>query len=109
VTATLLDILTPELVSGMAEFLRSCQTYEGGFASSSHPYYSAEDGEPQVLSGVRPILGEAHGGYTSCAIASWMMLQPYQKAGGKLYIAMYAHVRDTNGYFRSQRKCQEAG
>lgn len=83
VTATLLDILTPELVKGTAEFLRSCQTYEGGFASSSHPYYSAEGEEPQVLSEVRPTLGEAHGGYTSCAIASWMMLQPFQKPGGK--------------------------
>ncbi|KAG8701066.1 CAAX farnesyltransferase (FTase) subunit beta [Ceratobasidium sp. 395] len=81
VTATLLDIVTPELVKGTAEFLRSCQTYEGGFASSSHPYYSAEDDEPQVLSAVRPTLGEAHGGYTSCSIASWMMLQPYHKSG----------------------------
>ncbi|KAG9100007.1 CAAX farnesyltransferase (FTase) subunit beta [Ceratobasidium sp. UAMH 11750] len=81
VTATLLDILTPELAKGTAEFLRSCQTYEGGFASSSHPYYSAEDDEPQVLSAVRPTLGEAHGGYTSCAIASWMLLQPYHKPG----------------------------
>ncbi|QRV95735.1 terpenoid cyclase [Ceratobasidium sp. AG-Ba] len=80
VTATLLDILTPELVKGTGEFLRTCQTYEGGFASSSHPYYSAGD-DPQVLSEVRPTLGEAHGGYTSCAIASWMMLQPYHKPG----------------------------
>lgn len=81
VTATLLDILTPELVKGTAEFLRSCQTYEGGFASSSHPYYDAVGKEPHVLSEVRPTLGEAHGGYTSCAIASWMMLQPFQKPG----------------------------
>lgn len=84
VTATLLDILTPELVKGTAEFLRSCQTYEGGFASSSHPYYDATGDESQVLSEVRPTLGEAHGGYTSCAIASWMMVQPFQKSGGKL-------------------------
>ncbi|KAB5589284.1 Protein farnesyltransferase subunit beta [Ceratobasidium theobromae] len=81
VSATLLDILTPELVRGTAEFLRSCQTYEGGFASSSHPYYSAEDEELQVMSEIRPTLGEAHGGYTSCAIASWMLLQPYHKPG----------------------------
>ncbi|EUC55906.1 terpenoid cyclase/protein prenyltransferase [Rhizoctonia solani AG-3 Rhs1AP] len=79
VVATLLDILTPELVEGTSEFLRSCQTYEGGFASSSHPYYSAESDKPQVLSEVRPTLGEAHGGYTSCAVASWMLLQPYQR------------------------------
>lgn len=81
VVATLLDILTPELVKGTNGFLASCQTYEGGFASSSHPYYSAEDEEPHVLSELRPTLGEAHGGYTSCAIASWMMLQPYQQPG----------------------------
>ncbi|KAL5638799.1 hypothetical protein ACGC1H_003227 [Rhizoctonia solani] len=79
VVATLLDILTPELVEGTSEFLRSCQTYEGGFASSSHPYYSAEGDKPRVLSEVRPTLGEAHGGYTSCAVASWMLLQPYQR------------------------------
>ncbi|CAE6486127.1 unnamed protein product, partial [Rhizoctonia solani] len=79
VTATLLDILTPELAEGTSEFLRSCQTYEGGFASSSHPYYSAGSDKPQVLSEVRPTLGESHGGYTSCAVASWVLLQPYQK------------------------------
>lgn len=86
VTATLLDILTPELVKGTAGFLRSCQTYEGGFASSSHPYYSAESDELELLPGIRPALGEAHGGYTSCAIASWMMLQPYQKPEGELCV-----------------------
>ncbi|KAG8731972.1 CAAX farnesyltransferase (FTase) subunit beta [Ceratobasidium sp. 423] len=84
VTATLLDILTPELVEGTPGFLRSCQTYEGGFASSSHPYYSADD-VPRILSEVRPTLGESHGGYTSCAIASWMLLQPYQKPEGILF------------------------
>ncbi|KAH7333873.1 terpenoid cyclases/Protein prenyltransferase [Rhizoctonia solani] len=79
VAATLLDILTPELAERTSEFLRSCQTYEGGFASSSHPYYSAGNDKPQVLSEVRPTLGESHGGYTSCAVASWVLLQPYQK------------------------------
>ncbi|KAJ1303977.1 hypothetical protein OPQ81_008387 [Rhizoctonia solani] len=79
VVATLLDILTPELAEGTSEFLRSCQTYEGGFSSSSHPYYSAEGDTPQVLSEVRPTLGEAHGGYTSCAVASWVLLQPYRQ------------------------------
>ncbi|CAE7103902.1 unnamed protein product [Rhizoctonia solani] len=85
VVAALLDILTPELVEGTSEFLRSCQTYEGGFASSSHPYYSAESDKPQVLSEVHPTLGEAHGGYTSCAIASWVLLQPYQRPEGRLF------------------------
>ncbi|KAF9524771.1 terpenoid cyclases/protein prenyltransferase alpha-alpha toroid [Crepidotus variabilis] len=75
VVATLLDILTPELVEGTAEFIASCQTYEGGFASASHPSYSL--GGELLPHGPRPPLGEAHGGYTFCALASWVLLQPY--------------------------------
>ncbi|KAF8151351.1 terpenoid cyclases/protein prenyltransferase alpha-alpha toroid [Crassisporium funariophilum] len=74
VTATLLDILTPELVAGTSEFIASCQTYEGGFASASHPSYSLGS---SLLRNPRPPLGEAHGGYTYCALASWVLLQPY--------------------------------
>jgi protein farnesyltransferase subunit beta len=76
VTATLLDIITPELLEGTAGFIASCQTYEGGFASSSQPYFSA--GEPSKLLGwPHPPLGEAHGGYTFCSLASWVILQPF--------------------------------
>ncbi|TFK35695.1 terpenoid cyclases/protein prenyltransferase alpha-alpha toroid [Crucibulum laeve] len=88
-TAALLDMLTPELVAGTAGFLASCQTYEGGFASSSHPSYSipvpppGSDGayhlaaHPEVLPSPRPPLGEAHGGYTFCALAGWVLLLPF--------------------------------
>ena len=48
--ASLLGILTPTLCEGTVEFLKSCQTYEGGFG-----------GEPG---------SEAHGGYTYCAVAA---------------------------------------
>lgn len=75
VVSSMLDILTPELVEGTAEFIASCQTYEGGFASASHPSYSLSDSS--LLSSPRPPLGEAHGGYTFCALASWVLLQPY--------------------------------
>ncbi|KAF8879063.1 terpenoid cyclases/protein prenyltransferase alpha-alpha toroid [Infundibulicybe gibba] len=75
VTATLLDLLTPELVAGTAAFIASCQTYEGGFASSSHPTFTPGP-TPALLSSPRPPLGEAHGGYTFCALASWVLLQP---------------------------------
>ncbi|KAI0306126.1 terpenoid cyclases/Protein prenyltransferase [Multifurca ochricompacta] len=78
VVAHLLDIVTPELVDGTAAFIASCQTYEGGFSSASHPYY-LDDG---VLAAQRPSLGEAHGGYTFCALASWVLLQPYIPANG---------------------------
>ncbi|KIJ19640.1 hypothetical protein PAXINDRAFT_68935 [Paxillus involutus ATCC 200175] len=79
VVAYLLDILTPELLEGTPAFVASCQTYEGGFSSASQPYFSAsaDGGTPQLLDDVRPPLGEAHGGYTFCALASWIMLQPY--------------------------------
>ncbi|KAJ7471851.1 terpenoid cyclases/protein prenyltransferase alpha-alpha toroid [Mycena latifolia] len=80
VTATLLDIITPELVEGTAAFVASCQTYEGGFSSASQPYYapaSSPNAPPTLLETPRPALGEAHGGYTFCALASWVMLQPF--------------------------------
>ncbi|KAF8968548.1 terpenoid cyclases/protein prenyltransferase alpha-alpha toroid [Flammula alnicola] len=74
--ATLLDILTPELVQGTASFIASCQTYEGGFASASHPSTSLS-GSLLPPPAPRPPLGEAHGGYTFCALASWVLLRPY--------------------------------
>ena len=52
--ARILNILTPELISGTAEYLLSCQTYEGGFG-----------GEPG---------NEAHGGYNFCAVAALLIL-----------------------------------
>lgn len=66
--ATLLNILTPQLAANTSAFIASCQTYEGGLASSSHPFTS---------SNLTPPLGEAHGGYTFCAVASWAMLRPF--------------------------------
>ncbi|KAH0835434.1 terpenoid cyclases/protein prenyltransferase alpha-alpha toroid [Lanmaoa asiatica] len=78
VVAYLLDLLTPELLQGTPAFIASCQTYEGGFSSASQPYYVADvDGGSTLLDDVRPPLGEAHGGYTFCALASWIMLRPY--------------------------------
>jgi protein farnesyltransferase subunit beta len=75
VAASLLNIMTPELVEGTATFLASCQTYEGGFSSASHPFYSIQT--ERVLRAPKPNLGEAHGGYTFCALAGWILLQNY--------------------------------
>ena len=47
--ASLLNILTPELVQGTATWIASCQTFEGGFGA-----------EP---------FNEAHGGYGTCCSA----------------------------------------
>ncbi|KAG2733813.1 hypothetical protein G9P44_003338 [Scheffersomyces stipitis] len=52
--AAILNIVTDELVEKTAEWLLSCQTYEGGFA-----------GVPYT---------EAHGGYSFCALASFFIL-----------------------------------
>lgn len=49
-----LDAAEPALTTGCAEFLLSCQSYEGGFG-----------GEPG---------NEAHGGYTFCAVAALALL-----------------------------------
>ncbi|KAH7886715.1 terpenoid cyclases/protein prenyltransferase alpha-alpha toroid [Phlebopus sp. FC_14] len=79
VVAYLLDLITPELLRGTPAFVASCQTYEGGFSSASQPYFiaSSSHGTTKLLDTIRPPLGEAHGGYTFCALASWIMLQPY--------------------------------
>jgi protein farnesyltransferase subunit beta len=73
VVATLLDILTPELIAGVPSFIASIQTYEGGFAASSQPFF---DLEGNLMDNPRPAMGEAHGGYTGCAVGAWGMLQP---------------------------------
>ena len=52
--ASLLNLLTPELTSGCAQFIQSCQSFQGGLA-----------GYPGV---------EAHGGYTYCAVAALTLL-----------------------------------
>jgi protein farnesyltransferase subunit beta len=86
VSAYLVDILTPELFAGTASFIASCQTYEGGFASASHPYYYAQGEDtrapPRCMQSPRPNLGEAHGGYTYCALAVWVFLKPFLPAEG---------------------------
>jgi prenyltransferase beta subunit len=74
--ASLLNMLTPELIEGTASFVASCQTYEGGFASASQPFYGVDG---KLLSSPRPPLGEAHGGYTFCATAAWVMLRPFTR------------------------------
>ncbi|KAI0750474.1 terpenoid cyclases/Protein prenyltransferase [Fomes fomentarius] len=86
--ATLLNLLTPELLAGVPAFLATCQTYEGGFGNASFPgwAFAADDPESERQSSQsydptapRPPLGEAHGGYTFCATASWVLLQPFIK------------------------------
>lgn len=58
--ADLLNILTPDLADGAAEYVLSCQTLEGGFG-----------GEPG---------NEAHGGYTFCAVAALEVLGQLHRA-----------------------------
>jgi len=55
VVATLINILTPELRSQVADFVASCQSYEGGIGA---------------LPGA-----EAHGGYTFCGLAAMVLLE----------------------------------
>lgn len=77
--ATLLNILTPELLRGTADFVASCQTYEGGLAAAAQlPADPSQKGSAP--------LGEAHGGYAFCAVASWTMAcdagQPIETGAG---------------------------
>ncbi|SNX87425.1 related to RAM1 - protein farnesyltransferase, beta subunit [Melanopsichium pennsylvanicum] len=85
--ATLLGISTKGLFDGMAPFVASCQTYEGGIAAASQPTYkkgsSADDGITLISDDVpRPTLGEAHGGYTYCAAASHLALSLLESSLG---------------------------
>jgi protein farnesyltransferase subunit beta len=73
VTATLLDLLTPELLEGVPEFIVACQSYEGGFSSTSLRYLDGTKTSKFLSS----CLGEAHGGYTFSCLASWVLVQPY--------------------------------
>ncbi|CAI5759489.1 unnamed protein product [Candida verbasci] len=54
IISTLLNIKTEELMSGVIENLKCCQTFEGGFGNVENC--------------------EAHGGYTYCGIASFLIL-----------------------------------
>lgn len=66
-----LGICTPELLRGVESFTASCQTYEGGISAASYSFGDAE--EPAS------VLGEAHGGYAYCAIATQAMLLRLRK------------------------------
>ncbi|WFD31501.1 protein farnesyltransferase [Malassezia sp. CBS 17886] len=75
VVASLLGLVSDELLEGVGPFVASCQTYEGGFASLSCAQY-ATDGARVVARNVaaHPPQGEAHGGYSFCALASHTQL-----------------------------------
>jgi prenyltransferase beta subunit len=60
VVADLLNMATPQVTAGAADFLLACQTHEGGFS-----------GEPG---------GEAHGAYTFCAVAGLYLLGQLHRA-----------------------------
>ena len=55
--STLLNLQTEELTRGCADWLVSCQTFEGGMAAS-------------------PNSAEAHGGYAFCVLAALCTLHP---------------------------------
>ncbi|KAL7416623.1 terpenoid cyclases/protein prenyltransferase alpha-alpha toroid [Mrakia frigida] len=112
-TATLLNLLTPELVEKTADFVASCQTYEGGFSASpssiSHTFFSPFTTPVQPLIPSYPIptpLGEAHGGYTSCAVLSLHLLRPLatptkpvnEKALLRWSVMMQASAVDGGGF-----------
>lgn len=75
VVATLLDLLTPELLHNVDKFITACQTYEGGFACSSFPFPNLESPTS------RAALAEAHGGYASCALNSHFLLASIKPPG----------------------------
>ena len=71
--ATILNLLTPTLAATTPAFVASCQTYEGGLASAAQAF-------PLAPAPASVALGEAHGGYAFCALASWSMLRVFSDA-----------------------------
>lgn len=61
----ILGIATPELFERVGDAVARCQTYEGGLSAASQAF--GKDGEGATL-------GEAHGGYAYCALASHLSL-----------------------------------
>ncbi|KAK1922572.1 terpenoid cyclases/protein prenyltransferase alpha-alpha toroid [Papiliotrema laurentii] len=91
VVATLLDIITPELLHNVDKFIASCQTYEGGFACSTFPFPTGES----------PALAEAHGGYTSCSLlAHFLLTSSKPKDAVSSYDASFPHSIDVNAAIR---------
>lgn len=69
--ATMLNIVTPQLTEGVAEYVASCQTYEGGIGGES---------------GV-----EAHGGYAYCGLATMILLKQTQMLDLKSMLRWAVH------------------
>lgn len=67
--ASLLNILTLELVENTAAYLASCQTFEGGFSAT-------------------PGL-EAHGGYAFCALAAFCIMFPPSEVSKHINISKF--------------------
>ncbi|WFD37554.1 protein farnesyltransferase [Malassezia japonica] len=81
--ASLLGLVTDELLAGVGDYIASCQTYEGGFAAMSCAEYVADGARVAPLQPVaqQHPQGEAHGGYAFCAFASHVQLALLGRAG----------------------------
>ncbi|ANB12627.1 protein farnesyltransferase [Sugiyamaella lignohabitans] len=82
--ASMLNIITEELVANSAEYISSCQTYEGGFANVP--------------------LSEAHGGYAFCALASLCFLGPPH-----VVLPKYINVENAIKWLSSRQMTVEGG
>lgn len=86
----LLGIATDELLQNTGAFVRSCQTYEGGFAAQSAPSYTVQEHGivPAIPVSCQAAQGEAHGGYSYCALASHAFLSLVGRADAGVDIPM---------------------
>ncbi|EFP89630.2 uncharacterized protein PGTG_15593 [Puccinia graminis f. sp. tritici CRL 75-36-700-3] len=80
--ATLLNLLTPELVQDLPEYIVSCQTYEGGLCATSLSNGCVRPQGNQLDFPSAAPVGEAHGGYNSCALACDFLLQGLPSLSG---------------------------
>jgi len=88
--ASVLNILTPELTKGCAEFVGRCQTFDGGMG-----------GEPG---------NEAHGGYAFCALAALCILDRFDTIDVDALVDWVVHrqMRLEGGYQGRTNKLVDA-
>lgn len=91
VVAGLFNLMTPDLMDGLADYLVKTQNYEGGLAATAD----------SVGYGSSVPIGEAHGGYASCSLAAHFSLRAFHPTrldlDGCLRWAVHTQTTPING------------
>jgi protein farnesyltransferase subunit beta len=92
----MLGISTPELFRGIGKAVARCQTYEGGLSAAS------QDSGEQSMSNAT--MGEAHGGYAFCGLASHLSLSLLPSPDDITSSSPFNYDSSSNGIKGKQQK-----